>query len=74
MSERIMKEKKLLFTMIPILLKSIKNKHFCGRGELFIQFFIICQPTKNEQGRRLAVAFCNYNTCIFIFASQLGKQ
>ena len=36
MTERIMKEKKLLFTMIPILLKTIKNKHFCGRGELLI--------------------------------------
>ena len=31
MSERIMKEKNLLFTMIPIkyILKAIKNKRFC---------------------------------------------
>ena len=39
-----------------------------------IDNFIICKPTKNEQCTRVAVAFCNYNTCMFIFASQLESN
>ena len=33
MTERIIKEKKIPFTMIPIWSKSIKNKQVCERGE-----------------------------------------
>ena len=36
MTERIIKEKNVLFTMVPILLKSIKNKQFYERGEFII--------------------------------------
>ena len=40
MTERIMKEKKILFTMIPILMKSIKNKQFCERGEFYYHYYL----------------------------------
>ena len=40
MTERIMKEKKILFTMIPILSKSIKNKQFCERGEFYYYYYL----------------------------------
>ena len=40
MTERIMKEKKILFTMRPILMKSIKNKQFCERGEFYYYYYL----------------------------------
>ena len=45
MTERIMKEKNTLFTMMPVLLKSIKNKQFC-KEENFLYNYYYLQANK----------------------------
>ena len=62
MAERIMKEQHLLFTMIPILLKSIKNKQFCERGEFLYNYNYLhakkeCNIMNDENGAKTPVYF-----------------
>ena len=46
MTEQKIKEKNLLFTIIPILLKSIKNKQLCERGEFFILLLLFASQQR----------------------------